>query len=299
MNRSGGAAGGGRTVVGDYQLAGKLGRGGSGVVHKAIHVRKGHIVAVKLISVAGVPEDEISSIEMEIRLMRDLHHPNIVKYIDSKLEGSELCIVLEYVEGGSLAKIMHDVGQGLSLSLSVSLSLCLSVLGLDSLSASLKLMCMQARSRQRLWRCTSPRCCGASFTCTLRGSSIAMSRRPTFSWIVRVRGFSTHLSLPHSFAHRELISHRAGSGEVRLADFGVAISTRGRTADGAAAGGGMTDVVGTPYWMAPEVIETSEEGYGLSADIWSLGITAIEVCECATNARTSPPCSAHATLSRQ
>ncbi|CAI7852998.1 unnamed protein product [Closterium sp. NIES-53] len=62
-------------------------------------------------------------------------------------------------------------------------------------------------------------------------------------------------------------------GLVKLADFGVAM----RVEEAAACHGDAENpnVVGTPYWMAPEVIEMS--GISPASDIWSVGCTVIEL----------------------
>ncbi|KAL9141269.1 hypothetical protein ABFS82_14G091800 [Erythranthe guttata] len=59
------------------------------------------------------------------------------------------------------------------------------------------------------------------------------------------------------------------SGSVKLADFGLAkVTTK------------LNDIKsckGTPYWMAPEVVNQRNHGYGRAADIWSLGCTVLEM----------------------
>ncbi|XP_068277705.1 LOW QUALITY PROTEIN: STE20-like serine/threonine-protein kinase [Nyctibius grandis] len=100
----------------------------------------------------------------------------------------------------------------------------------------------------------------------------------------QIRAVCKQLLLALQYLHGCKIIHRdvkAGNvlltldGDVKLADFGVSAKNSSTVQR-------RVSFIGTPYWMAPEVVqcETSKESpYGYKADIWSLGITLIEMAE--------------------
>ncbi|XP_072837500.2 nik-related protein kinase isoform X1 [Pogona vitticeps] len=91
-----------------------------------------------------------------------------------------------------------------------------------------------------------------------------------------LRGLA-HLHL-HHVIHRDIKGQNVlltENAEVKLVDFGVSAQLD-RTI------GRRNTFIGTPYWMAPEVIacdENPESTYDYRSDLWSLGITAIEMAE--------------------
>ena len=196
------------TELKDYQLGDCLGKGAFGSVFRALNMGTGETVAVKQIKLADLPKSELRVITLEIDLLKNLDHPNIVKYRGFVKSAESLNIILEYCENGSLHSISKNFGKFPENLVGLYMSQVLHGL-------------LYLHEQGVIHR-------------DIKGANILTTKQ----------------------------------GLVKLADFGVA--TRTTTLH-------ESSVVGTPYWMAPEVIELS--GATTASDIWSLGCTVIELLD--------------------
>ncbi|KAM9775042.1 TRAF2 and NCK interacting kinase b isoform 2-T2 [Syngnathus typhle] len=121
--------------------------------------------------------------------------------------------------------------------------------------------------------------CGAgSVTDLIKNTKGSSLKEEWIAYVCReiLRGL-THLH-QHKVIHRDIKGQNVlltENAEVKLVDFGVSAQLD-RTV------GRRNTFIGTPYWMAPEVIacdENPDATYDFKSDLWSLGITAIEMAE--------------------
>lgn len=94
--------------VGRYQLQKILGRGGFGIVWKALDPALNRSVAIKILrSDRADPAQQVALLE-EARKIAQLNHQGILKIHDVLLEGDAVCIVSEWIGGGTLAEHRED-----------------------------------------------------------------------------------------------------------------------------------------------------------------------------------------------
>jgi serine/threonine-protein kinase len=98
-------------VLGAYLLLERLGQGGMGQVFKAHHQFMNRIVALKIIRAEFLANPEIiRRFHQEVRAVAQLNHPNIVTAYDAACLGDLHFLVMEYVEGIDLARLLKQRG---------------------------------------------------------------------------------------------------------------------------------------------------------------------------------------------
>ncbi|EFN77087.1 serine/threonine-protein kinase 10 isoform X7 [Harpegnathos saltator] len=197
-----------------WEMVGELGDGAFGKVYKAQHKQSNQLAAAKMCALEG--EDDLSDFMIEIDILSECKHPNIVELHEAYFIEGKLWMLIEYCDGGAVDSIMVELEKALT-------------------ETQIAYICQ-------------------------------------------------HMTKGLAFLHKSKVIHRdlkAGNvlltmaGGVKIADFGVSAKNKHTLQK-------HDTFIGTPYWMAPEVVlcETFRDNpYDFKVDIWSLGITLIEFAQ--------------------
>ncbi len=98
-------------TLGAYRIESELGRGGMGVVYKAVHTVLNKPVAIKVMGVAfSANQQAIERLLAEGRALAKLQHPNVVSVTDCGEFNGLPYLVLEYLEGGTVETLLQQKG---------------------------------------------------------------------------------------------------------------------------------------------------------------------------------------------
>ncbi len=97
-------------TIGEYRIVDFLGAGGMGEVYRAVHNKIGRTAAVKVLTQTTNSDGMLDRFFNEARIQASLHHPNIATLYDFIELNGQPCIIMEYVDGQTLADRVRPGG---------------------------------------------------------------------------------------------------------------------------------------------------------------------------------------------
>ncbi len=100
-----------RRIASRFQIEELIGQGGMGDVYRGLDIETGQPVAIKALKQEIIAHDPdlVARFQREGEALRQLNHPNIVKMLAAIEEDDQYFLVMEYVGGGTLADLLHEV----------------------------------------------------------------------------------------------------------------------------------------------------------------------------------------------
>jgi eukaryotic-like serine/threonine-protein kinase len=96
--------------IGGYSVLELIGSGGMGAVYRGVHARLNRTVAIKVVGGSEVNDTNARQFLAEARMQASLRHPGIATLYDFIEHDGQGCIVMEFVEGPSLAEYIQSRG---------------------------------------------------------------------------------------------------------------------------------------------------------------------------------------------
>jgi serine/threonine protein kinase len=101
----------GTVLAARYRVLGLIGQGGMGEVYRAYDLMLNQTVALKFLGRAGMSEAALARFRNEVRIARQVSHPNVCRVYDiGFIEGFHF-LSMEYLDGEDLASLIRRIGR--------------------------------------------------------------------------------------------------------------------------------------------------------------------------------------------
>lgn len=227
----------------EYEPLEIIGKGSFGTVRKVRCKQDGTILVRKEIEYTSMNSQEKNHIISELRILRELNHPNIVKYLrhDHVAEEKSIHIYQEYCDGGDLAKVISTFKKN-----------------------------KQSVPEEFVWEVL------VQMLLALHRCHYGINAKKVDLFAGSGSSVEPQVNSETVIIHRDIkpdnIFMLDSGKSIKLGDFGLAkmLTSQNDFAK---------TYVGTPYYMSPEVL--MDNPYSPVCDIWSLGCVIYELCNLA------------------